>query len=458
MLRFAAPRCFVFAIVTMFAMVSMTVIAAQPADDWPQWLGPQRDGVWRETGILETFPKDGPKIAWRTPIGGGYAGPAVAGDRVFVTDRVLAEGAMNPADSFSRAKVEGKERVLCLDAKSGKIVWTHEYDCTYKISYPAGPRTTPLVSGGKVYTLGAMGDLLCLDADKGKVLWSKNFPKDYKAPIPMWGCAAHPLLDGNRLICLVGGEDSAVVAFDKDSGKELWRSLSVSEIGYCPPTLIEVGGKRQLIIWTPDAVHSLEPETGKPFWEQSFKIGAHMTIPTPRLDGNSLFLTAFYSGAMMLKLDKDKPEASVVWKSKSTGEKPGQTDALHCVMSTPFIKDGYIYGVCSYGELRCLKADTGERVWMSLKATGDKEKPEERWANAFLIPQGDRVFLFNEKGDLIIARLTPKGYEEISRAHILEPTGLGAGRPVVWSHPAFAHKCMFARNDKEIVCVSLAKE
>ncbi|HEY1859968.1 MAG TPA: PQQ-binding-like beta-propeller repeat protein, partial [Gemmataceae bacterium] len=281
----------------LFLAIGVSVtLAAEPDNDWPQWLGPKRDGVWRETGILEKFPKDGPKIPWRTPIGGGFSGPAVAGDRVFVTDRVLAEGAKNPDDPFSKAKVEGKERVLCLDAKTGKIIWTHEYDCPYKISYPAGPRTTPVVSGGKVYTLGAMGDLLCLDADKGKVLWSKNFPKDYKAPIPLWGCAAHPLLDGDRLICLVGGEDSAVVAFDKNSGKEIWRSLSMPEIGYCPPVIFEVGGKRQLIVWTPDAVHSLEPETGKPNWEQKFPIGANMTIPTPRLISNNLFVTAFYSG------------------------------------------------------------------------------------------------------------------------------------------------------------------
>jgi outer membrane protein assembly factor BamB len=456
--RFAAPQRLALALISFLAIGSLTGPGAEPAEDWPQWLGAKRDGVWRETGILDRFPKDGPKVSWRTPIGGGFSGPAVAGDRVFVTDRQLAPGAKNPDDPFSKAKVEGSERVLCLDAKTGKILWTHEYECTYKISYPAGPRTTPLVSGGKVYTLGAMGDLFCLDAETGKVVWSKNFPKDYKAPIPLWGCAAHPLLDGDRLICLVGGEDSAVVAFDKDSGKEIWRSLSMPEIGYCPPTMVEVGGKRQLIIWTPDAVHSLEPETGKPYWEQKFSIGANMTIPTPRLNGTNLFVTAFYSGAMMLKLDPEKPEASIVWKGNGKGEKPGQTDALHCVMSTPFIKDGYIYGVCSYGELRCLKADTGERMWMSLKATGNVEKPEERWANAFLIPQGDRVFLFNEKGDLIIAKLSPAGYDEISRAHILEPTGAASGRPVVWSHPAFAHKSMFARNDKEIVCVSLAKE
>src|SRR5262249_427343 len=119
---------------------------------------------------------------------------------------------------------------------------------------------------------------------------------------------------------------------------------------------------------------------------------------------------------------------------------------------------GYIYGVCSYGEFRCLKADTGERIWMSLKATGDQSEPKERWATAFIVAQGERYFLFNEKGDLIIARLTPNGYEEVSRARILEPNRERAGRPVIWSHPAFAHQSVYARNDAKIVCVSLAAE
>jgi outer membrane protein assembly factor BamB len=436
--------------------------APEGEQDWPQWLGPMRDGVWRETGILEKFPKDGPKFAWRTPIGGGYSGPAVVGDRVYVTDRVLADGVSNPSNQFDTREVKGTERVLCLDAKDGSIVWKYEYECPYKISYQAGPRTTPVVSGGKVYTLGAMGDLLCLDAakgaDKGKPIWSKNFPKDYDAHVPMWGFSSHPLLDGEKLICLVGGKETAVVAFDKNNGKELWRSLSVTEIGYCPPMIYEAGGKRQLIIWTPEAVHSLNPDDGKPYWSEEFKVKANMSIPTPRLAGDQLLVTCFYNGSMMLKLDKDKPAETVLWKGKGTGERPKQTDGLHAVMCTPFIKDGYIYGVCSYGELRCLKAETGERVWESLKATGEQDKPEERWANAFIVAQGDRYFLFNEKGDLIIAKLTPKEYQEISRAHILEPTGNATGRPVVWSHPAFAHRSMFARNDKEIVRVNLAKE
>jgi outer membrane protein assembly factor BamB len=446
----------------LLCLVLAITLPAAPApevsgDDWPQWLGPKRDGIWRETGILDKFPPNGPKKAWRTAVGGGYAGPAVADGYVYVTDRILAEGAKNPDNPFSDSKVEGTERVLCLDAKDGKEKWKHEYACTYRISYPAGPRATPVVSDGKVYTLGAMGDLICLDAKKGEVVWKKNFPEDYKAKVPMWGFASHPLLDGDKLICLVGGEGSGVVAFNKDDGKEAWKSLMLGEIGYCPPMIYQAGGRRQLIVWAPDAVHSLNLDNGKPYWSEKFKVSSNMSIATPRLAGDELFVTSFYNGSMMLKLDGIK-EPSLVWKGKGRGETPEKTDGLHAVMCTPVIRDGYIYGVCSYGELRCLKAENGERVWESLKATGSVDKPEERWANAFLIANGDRFFLFNEKGDLIIANLTSKGYEEISRAHILEPTGSANNRAVLWSHPAFAYKSMFARNDKEIIRVNLAKE
>jgi outer membrane protein assembly factor BamB len=455
MQRFPAVRFF---LVLAFCFLPCTA----RADDWPQWLGPQRDGVWRETGIVKTFPKGGPKIRWRAPLGGGYAGPAVAEGRVYVTDRILNPGEKDPDNPFARTRSRGKERVRCLDAATGKLLWEHAYDCQYTISYAYGPRATPLVHGGKVYTLGAMGDLLCLDVTDGRVIWSKNFPRDYGAPVPLWGFAAHPLLDGDQLICLVGGKDSVVVAFDKDSGREKWRSLSLesSELGYCPPMIYPVGGRRQLIIWHPEAVNGLDPETGKLLWSQEFKVKANLSVPTPRLDGDKLLVASFYNGSMLLQLDPVKPGAKVLWKSRGAGETPKLTDNLHSIMATPVIKDGYIYGVCSYGELRCLKEDTGERVWMTLKATsnGQEPKEQERWANAFLIPQDDRFFLFNEKGDLIIARLTPKGYEELDRAHVLEPTAKANDRKVLWSHPAFANKAMYARNDKEIICVDLAAE
>jgi outer membrane protein assembly factor BamB len=310
------------------------------------------------------------------------------------------------------------------------------------------------VAGGKVYTLGTMGDLFCLEAATGKVVWSKNFRKEYRAPIQMWGFAAHPLVDGDRLICVVGGE-AVAVAFDKDTGKEKWRALKSREQGYCPPVIYQVGERRQLIIWHPEAVNGLDPETGKVFWSETFEARSGLNIPMPRLAGDLLFVTSFYSGPMMLKLDPAGPSASVLWRGKSKSEQPRLTDGLHSIMPTPVLDDGYIYGVCSYGQLRCLEAKTGKRVWESLDATGGELT---RWANAFLVPNGERYFLFNEKGDLLIARLSPKGYEEISRAHILEPTNHLAGRPVVWSHPAFANRSMYVRNDKEIVCISLAKE
>jgi outer membrane protein assembly factor BamB len=325
------------------------------------------------------------------------------------------------------------------------------------VSYPAGPRTTPLVSGGAVYTLGAEGNLFCLNLTNGAVIWSRDFKKDYHVSTPMWGFAGNPLLDGNRLICLAAGPNTTVVAFDKDTGKELWHALSAEDPGYCSPTIINVGGVRQLIVWDPESVNSLDPQTGAIYWSSNStaKIRADMTISTPRQMGDLLFLTCFYNGSWMLKLDAAKPTATTLWQSRRISEK--NTDGLHSVLSTPFLENGYIYGTCSYGQLRCLNATNGNRIWETFNATTPDGK-EMRWANAFIVKNGDRFFLFNEKGDLIIARLTPRGYEELSRAHIIDPVNRDTGRLVVWSHPAFANRRVYARNDKEIICVDLAQK
>jgi outer membrane protein assembly factor BamB len=435
------------------------VLALLPARalalDWPQWLGPRRDGVWRETGILDKFPSGGPRVLWRTPVGPGFTGPAVAGEHVYMLDRQgnpLPKGAETPG----KGGLSGSERVFCLNAADGKLAWKHEYDCTYKIYYPSGPRTTPVIQDGKVYTLGAMGDLYCLDAATGKVNWSRNFVKDYKATPPVWGWSAHLLVDGDKVISLVGGEGSAVVAFHKDTGKELWRALTIEEIGYAPPMIYEAAGKRQLIIWHSEAVNSLDPETGSVYWSIPFPadgkpVRPAITIATPRKAGDLLFITSVHHGSLMLRLSSDKPGAAVVWQGRSNNvSKP---DGLHTMMANPVLKEGYIYGICAFGELRCLEAATGKRLWESYSATTGKKT---FYGTAFLVPHEDRFFVFNERGDLIIARLTPQGYEEIDRAHLLEPTLTSRGRDVVWSHPAFAHRCIFVRNDKEIICVSLA--
>ena len=184
----------------------LTLAFSLHADDWPQWLGPQRDGVWRETGIVEKLPTNGLKYRWRTPIGGGYSGPAVVKGRVYVMDRQLATGAKNPPNAFARGEIPGNERILCLNEADGKILWQHEYDSAYTVSYASGPRVTPAVADGKVYTLGSEGNLLCLDAEKGTVLWSHDFKKELGVKTPVWGFAGHPLVDGKKLICLAGGQ------------------------------------------------------------------------------------------------------------------------------------------------------------------------------------------------------------------------------------------------------------
>jgi outer membrane protein assembly factor BamB len=440
--------------------VAALAASTAAAIDWPEWFGENREGVWKETGLVDKFPEGGPKVTWRIPLGAGYSGPAVANGKVYITDRKNPDGQAKDVSDRVRSPgaSPGSERILCLDAATGKQVWAHEYDCPYTFSYRAGPRTTPLVRDGRVYALGAEGDLVCLSADKGEVKWQKNVKKEYSADTPVWGYASSPLLDGDLLYCLVGGEGSAVVAFNKDTGKEVWKNLSTDEIGYAPPAMITAGGTRQLIIWLSEAIHGLDPATGKVFWKQDYPINADVqrpavTIPTPKQDGDRLFISSYYHGPLMLKLASDRPAVEVVFKDKS--KSPKRLVGLHSTMATPVLRGDYIYGICANGELKCCSAKNGDTVWETLAVIGGKKAD---CGTAFLVPQGDRYVIFNDSGELILANLTPKGYDEISRAKILDPVEGARGRVVVWSHPAFANRCVYARNHKEMVCVSLAKD
>lgn len=438
-----------FAKLGLAIVVTCSLLSAVKADDWPQWMGPTRDGVFAEKGLAEKFPEGGPKALWRVPIGGGYAGPAVVGDRVFVTDYLKAEGdAVN--EPQTRAELQGQERVWCLDRKTGEKLWSYAYDQPYKISYPAGPRATPTVADGKVYTLGAEGKLLCLSAESGKLLWSKDLKSEYKIEAPLWGFCGHPLVDGDKLICLVGGEGSVAVAFDKDSGKELWRALSAPEPGYCPPSIIEAAGKRQLLIWHPKALNSLNPETGEVYWSIDIEPAYGMSVCRPQKFGDYLYVSGIGDAAALLKLASDRPGAEEVWR----GEKKS---AVYCANSTPLIADGVIYGNdCQVGNLRAVKLDSGERLWETFAPTTGGERRMSH-GTAFLTKNGDRYYLFSETGELVIAKLSAEKYDEISRAKLIEPTGEAFGRSVVWSHPAFSQGSIFVRNDKEIACFDLTR-
>lgn len=424
--------------------IALGTSTASFAADWPQWMGPGRDNVWREDGIVAELPEGGPKIVWRAPVSGGYAGPAVAGGKVFVTDYVT-DADVNVAN-FERKESSGVERVMALDEATGKQLWNFEYPVKYTISYPAGPRCTPAVADGKVYTLGSEGNLYAFDAETGKVLWSKDFQKDYGAKTDLWGYAGHPLIDGNKLICVVGGEGSYVVAFDKDSGKEIWKNLTSPSQGYSPPAILDVMGQRQLVLLRPDAVTALEPDTGKEIWSVPYQSDNGLVIMTPVVWKDYMFVGGFSQKNMLIKLGADGKSAKMEWNDVAK-------KAMSPINVQPTLKGDNLYGFDQGGRLIGVKLPDGERLWETTEPVG---KRPANSATAFIIRQGDHYFMFTENGDLVVADLTPEGYKEISRAHILDPTGDAFGRPVVWCSPAFANQKMFVRNDKECIAVDLA--
>lgn len=430
------------------ATLALLVFSQARGDDWPQWQGPQRNGTWSETGVIESIPAEGLPVRWRVPAGLGYAGPAVAGGRVYLLDYKLASGdiANNPG---AKDRLTGEERVRCLDAATGDLIWEYDYEQPYAVSYGGGPRATPTVAGEHVYALGAEGRLTCLSAAGGDVVWSKDFKQVYGATTPHWGHSAHPLVVGDLLIGLVGGSGSAVVAFNKQTGEEVWRALSAPDVGYCPPTLAETVDPAALLVWLPDAVRGLDPHSGDVHWSVELKPDYGMSIAAPVLHGRHVYVSGVVNHSVLLELAPDGKAAEELWRGK------GMT-SLSCSHSGPIIVDDTIYGCDDKGWLRAVDLQTGDRLWETLEATTGRRPAG--YATVFLVRNGERFYLFNDSGDLIVAELTRGGYTEHGRFHVLEPTSSAMGRPVVWSHPAFAERCVFARNDQEIVCVSLAAE
>ena len=431
--------------------VGLAMNGATIADDWEQWMGPERDGVYRESGVIDSIPDEGLKVKWRKSVHGGYAGPAVADGRVFLFDyRKTSGDAFNRPDA--RANLEGFERVVALDANSGEELWVHEYKCPYSISYPAGPRCTPTVDGDRVYILGSEGDLLCLNAKSGKLIWSKSFKKDFKAEVPIWGFSSHPLVDGDLLYTMVGGKGQGIVAFDKMTGEVRWQALDC-KTGYCPPTIIERGGTRQLIVFHPKAVTGLNPKDGKPYWSIEIEPLYEMSICRPMIDGDLLYASGIGNQSVMIQLDSEKPEAKELWRGNPR-------NSVYGANATPLFVDGVLFGSdCMIGKLIAVDAKNGERLWTTFDATQPKEKRRVVHGTAFVTRLGDsqRYLIMSETGDLLVAKMTREKYEPLGRFHVLEPTGESFGRSVVWSHPAYANKTAYIRNDKEIVAVDLAK-
>jgi outer membrane protein assembly factor BamB len=439
------------AVFTSVSLLTLAAAATSPSfsEDWPQWRGHDRDGVWQEDGILERFPTDGLTYTWRVPVHEGYSGPAVSDGRVHVTDFIRESG------------IKGTERAICLDEQTGKLLWEHSWPVDYAGTEPrwaSGPRATPTVSGDTVFIMGGMGMLIALHTQSGKVLWQHDLVVTHGAEIPTWGVASAPLVVGEQLIALVGGkEGAAVVAFNKMSGKETWRSLAVEgDPGYAPPQLIHAGGVDQVLIWHPETLAGLNPTTGKVLWQLPMETRMGLTVATPVIDDNRILVSSFFDGTTLLSLNPETPGAEILWTRKGKSELPADSQALHALITTPVLDEKHFYGIDSYGELRGLNAENGDRLWGTQALIGQ----EARWAAGLIVRHADRYFINNDRGELIIARLTPAGYEEIDRTPLIKPTSTGGGRrelgAVHWSHPAYANRSIIVRNDEEIVRASLA--
>ncbi len=415
--------------------------ASKPqGQDWPQWRGERRDGVWREAGVRERFPSETIARRWSVPIGAGYSGPTIADGRVYLTDYV---------------KDKSSERVFCLDWATGVTLWEIAYECSYaEFTYEAGPRAAVTVHDGRAYALGAAGNLHCLDAVTGKVLWKRDLRTEYRIRMPKWGIAAHPLIEGDVMITQIGGAGEAcVVAFDRKTGEERWKAFP-DEASYSPPIAIEQAGKRTVVMALGYRLVAFEPADGTLRWSHDQpKSSWPISIPAPVVQGDLMFFSTAHAGSYLFRLAQDRPAVDVVWER---GRRPRSVDTLTPVIPDPLVMNGLVFGVQTDGELRCLELMTGKRLWETTDAM-----PKAWHATMHLVragETGDRAWIFTEQGNLILARLNAEGYHEVARAKLLEPTLEQGprGRAVTWSHPGFAYRHIFARSDRELVCADLS--
>lgn len=431
-------RIILFALVICFTNLGGTLSIFGQQDgsvrDWHQWRGPERSGQWYNGPRVDTLTEDLISNRWEATLGSGYSGPTVSNGLVYVMDLS-----------------EGEERIVCLDARNGEKKWVYSYPVAYSVGYPTGPRASVLIHSGKAYSWGTMGHLFCLDASTGEVLWQINTAEKYQSPMPIWGMASNPFMYNELLVVQVGGAGGAcLVAFNKDSGKEVWRAID-DEASYSSPVLISQAGKKVLVCWTANAVSGLNPLTGDEYWTLRLEpLRMIMNISDPVYEAPYLFLSAFFDGAYLVELDQQSLSARLVYHRH--GESERKTDALHCCISTPLIQDDKVYGVGSYGETRCLDLLTGDRIWEDLSLV-----PKERWANIHFVTQGDQVWGFNEVGELLLGKFSPNGYTDLGRVKLIDPVKISPNprNGVNWAHPAFVGNSIFVRSDDRIICLDI---
>ncbi len=421
------------------ALLFCSCSESQPlqTSNWPQWMGPQRNGVWQTDLQKSSLDSSDLRKTWEAEVGTGYSGPTVSDDRIYLMDLVGED--------------EKSERILCFDASTGKLNWSHAYETNYIVGYPTGPRASVLIEDNRAYSFGTMGDLYCFNAATGEVHWHVDGKQKFDISFPIWGLAASPLVEEDLLIVQMGGTpDACIVAFNKFTGETVWTALS-DHASYSAPIVIEQAGKRVLVCWTGDNLAGLDPITGDVYWKVRYqRRKSVINISMPVIQWPYIFLSSFYDGSMLIQLDEKRTRASLVWER--AGESERDTDALHSIISTPIIQGEYVYGVDSYGEFRCLELMTGDRVW-----TDSTLVPYGRWANAHFVEQDDKIWAFNELGELVLGTVSPEGFTDLGRVHLVQPVRVSPNPRggVNWAFPAFAGRKIYARSDAKLVCWEL---
>jgi outer membrane protein assembly factor BamB len=400
---------------SLLASLTATILGTAHADDWPQFRGPQRDGVSYETNLLKSWPEGGPKRLWlSTNLGAGYSGPAIVGEKIYILGQ--------------RADAQW---LLCLDAKDGKELWATRLGEPYKNEFGDGPRGTPTVRDGLVFGLGANGELLCADAATGKERWRTNLT-NFGGTVPGWGYSESPLVDGARVMVTPGGEKGAVVALDIKTGQPVWQSKAfIDEAQYTSLMTLEKGGVRQYISGNRERVAGLAADDGRLLWQQKFHSGV-VVSQSPIVSGDQIYMVAAGgTGCKAVKLTASDA-AEVVYANKVMKNLPGGV----------VLFDGHLYGYSDSIGWVCQNWETGDEVWSS--------KALEK--GTVTIADGMMYCLTEDKGLVALAEASPKGWKEHSRFVLAPQSEHRALKAKVWAPPVIAHGRLYLRDQENLWC------
>jgi outer membrane protein assembly factor BamB len=404
---------------------------ASAKGDWPQILGPARNGIYTGPEIVPSFPRTGPPQLWIRNVGAGFSGPAVAGDRLILFHRVNNRPSTSLGTATSPSN--GRETVEAIEALSGKTIWTFDYATSYRddFGFDEGPRAVPVIAGGRVFTHGADGWLHGIDFATGKMLWSVDTRRVFDAPKGYFGVASSPVVDGNRVLVNVGGKSGGIVAFDAATGKTIWTATS-DEPSYSAPIVADINRQHTAVFFTRTGLVAIDPANGNVLYQFRWRarMAASVNAATPIVVNDQIFLSSSYgTGAVLLKVANNA--VTPVWSGD---------ESMSNHYSTSVLKDGYLYGFDGRQEfgqtLRCVELATGKVMW-NVDGFG---------AGSLLIA-GDTLVITRESGELALAPASPKAFRFSARAQLL--------KGVVRAYPALANGRYYVRNEHQLAAYDL---